>query len=157
MTDEHRLHLYEVVQSFVDKKIDVTPDDLVHDSVACAVSFMAIERAAFPASTFKPSNEASTYYVRKALRERTDLWKQVYIPAPGDAIISATGFGRNKKPDGSLVIPNGHVGYLLLNNRIASNTSKTGIFEANYALDFWKRRWQELGGYHVEFYRRIKA
>lgn len=157
MTDEHRLHLYEVVQSFVNKKIDVTPRDIVPDGVACAEVFMAIERAAFPNSDFKPSNPNSTLYVRKALRDRTDLWKQVYIPAPGDAVVSPTGYGMKKNPDGTPVIPHGHIGYMLLNGRIASNTSKTGLFEDNYSLESWKERWVVRGGYPMEFYRRIKA
>jgi hypothetical protein len=55
------------------------------------------------------SNRLSTYFLRKALKE-SPLFRLTNTPVPGDVVISPTDFGTRKKIDGTLSIPNGHVG-----------------------------------------------
>jgi hypothetical protein len=152
MNDENRIKLYEAAYNALDS--DASPKNQAPQELACAETVMAIERKAFPDSTFKPSNTLSTYYLYKALRE-SPLWKQVYIPAPGDLVISPTGWGRAKNPDGSLVIKAGHTGFVMMGGDIASNDSRDGIFRINYTLDSWKARYDLRGGYPVMFFRRV--
>jgi hypothetical protein len=154
MTDEHRLKLYEAAVVSLGK--DASPKDRAPDELGCAETFFEIERKAFPGSTFKPENILSTYSLRKALRE-SPLFKQVYIAAPGDVIISPTGYASKKRSDGSLVIPNGHVGIVMLNGKVASNDSRDGIFRQNYTIGSWHTRYSIKGGYPVEYFRRIAA
>lgn len=81
------------------------------DKLACADSFNEICRKAFGSYLYE-GNRLSTYFLRKALRE-SPLFRQTNIPAPGDVVISPSGFASQKNPDGSLVIPNGHVGIIM--------------------------------------------
>lgn len=154
MNDANRIKLYETAHSFLDR--DASPRDNAPDELACAETFNAIYTAAFGEPFYK-GNQLSTYYLRKALRE-SPLWKQVYIPAAGDCVISPTGFGTRKHPDNSLVIPNGHVGIIMFGGDIASNDSRAqfkGQFRTNYTLETWADRYVRRGGYPMEYYRRI--
>ena len=151
MNDENRIRLYEIARKFVDAKADASPRDVAPDDLACAESVNEIIKEAFGEHLYK-GNLLSTYWLYKALRE-SPKWKETFIPSPGCIVISPTGYGHRKNPDGSLAIPNGHVGIVMLDGKIASNTSKTGIFEENYNLDSWANRYVRRGGYPMRYYR----
>lgn len=87
-----------------------------------------------------------------ALRDffnKSSAWVKVGTPLPGDVIISAT-----------LGAVHGHTGMIMSNNKdgvvIASNDSRSGLFDENYTLQSWIRRYQNLLGLQVEYFRRIK-
>jgi hypothetical protein len=135
---------------------DPSPKDEAPDELACAESWNAVYKRAFGEHLYS-GNLLSTYFLRKALRE-SPLFKQVTIPVPGDTIISPTGFGRAKNPDGTLIIPNGHVGIVMFGGDIASNDSRAqyrGQWRINYTIESWRDRWVRRGGYPVEIYRRL--
>jgi hypothetical protein len=73
---------------------------------------------------------------------------QITSPVQGDIIVSPTGYG-----NGSL--PNGHVGIVGANGVIMSNTSATGLWSQNYTLSSWKKRYADLGGFPVFYFRRL--
>ena len=150
MNDENRIKLYETALNHLDK--DASPLDRAPDELACVETVMKIYKIAFGEYFYK-GNTLSTYYLLKALKESA-LWKQVYIPAAGDFIISPTGYGTRKNPDGSLVISNGHVGIIMFDG-IASNDSRDGIFRVNYTIEKWADRWVRRGGYPALYFRRI--
>lgn len=154
MNDENRIKLYEAAVKALNT--DPSPRDEAPDELACANSVNEIYKAAF-GDYFYQGNQLSTYYLRKALRE-SPLFRTTNLPAPGDLVISPTGFGTRKHPDGSLVIPVGHVGIVMFDGKIASNDSRAqyrGLFRINYTLDSWAERWVRRGGYSMEFYRRV--
>jgi hypothetical protein len=154
MNDDNRIKLYEAAVEALNE--DASPKDEAPDELACADSWNEIYKNAF-GEYFYSGNRLSTYYLRKALRE-SSLFKQVYIAAPGDTIISPTGFGTRKNPDGTLVIANGHVGVFMFGGDIASNDSRSqyrGLWRINYDQDSWADRWVRRGGYPLEIYRRV--
>jgi len=145
MTDENRLRLYEVAIKHLGT--DASPRDEAPDRLACAETVNELICKAY-GSYLYDGNRLSTHYLYKALRN-SPLYKEVAIPAPGDIIISPTGFGKN------LNMPNGHTGIVMLNGKIASNDSRTGRFEENYTIETWRERYERTGGYIVKLYRRI--
>jgi hypothetical protein len=154
MDHENRIKLYEAAYEALDS--DASPKDQAPDELACAESFNAIYKKAF-GENFYSGNLLSTYFLRKALIE-SPLFKRVQNPLPGDVVISPTGYAKHKNPDGSYVIPNGHVGICMFGGDIASNDSRKqylGLWRINYTIDGWKDRWERRGGYPVEFYRRV--
>ena len=154
MHDKNRIKLYEAAYDALDS--DPSPNDEAPDELACANSFNEIYKKAFGEHLYQ-GNRLSTYFLRKALKE-SPLFRQTNTPAPGDVVISPTGFGTRKKIDGTLAIPNGHVGIVMFSGDIASNDSRPqyrGQWRVNYTLDSWRDRWQRRGGYPVETYRRI--
>lgn len=74
---------------------------------------------------------------------------KVQIPQAGDIIVSPTGLGNGK-------LPNGHIGIVEMNNRIISNDSSSGKIKSNYTLTTWNSFYKSYGGYPVYFYRIIK-
>ena len=150
-TDANRIKLYETALACLG--IDASPSDAAPDEFGCADTVNEIYRKAF-GGHFYEGNHLSTYYLYKALRS-SFLFREVHIPVPGDIVISPTGFGTRKNPDGSLAIPNGHVGYVMTDGKIASNDSRTGKFEINYTTNSWADRYVRRGGYFVKYYRRV--
>lgn len=71
---------------------------------------------------------------------------KVQIPQPGDIIVSPTGLGTGK-------LPNGHIGIVEMGNRIISNESASGKLKSNYTLTTWSSFFKGYGGYPVYFYR----
>lgn len=151
MNDENRIRLYEVARKFVDEKRDASPNDIAPDELGCAESVNEIIKAAFGEYLYK-GNRLSTYWLFRELRNSAG-WKEVYIPSPGCIVISPTAYGSRKNPDGSLVIPNGHTGVVMLDGKIASNDSRDGIFRENYTLDSWADRYVRRGGYPMKYFR----
>jgi hypothetical protein len=146
MTSDNRLKLYEAAIKHLGK--DASPNDLAPDELACAETVNEIIRDAF-GNYFYSGSIVSTYYMYKALRD-SSLFKEVSIPTPGDVVISPTGYATK-----SNVIPNGHVGIVMLEGKIASNDSRDGVFRENYTIDSWKERYVNRGGYILKFYRRV--
>lgn len=119
---------------------DVTPDDLVPDRVACAITASTLIHKVD--STFPKVSGTWTMY--DILEHRTD-YARVTDLLPETIVISPTGLGNPGT--------NGHVGIALEHGLIASNDSATGQFTANYTLDSWKARYGAMG-YPVLMYRK---
>lgn len=120
---------------------DVTPDDLVPDTVACAITvstLIAKLDATFP-------KVAGTWTLYDILEHRKD-WKRVADPTPGCVVLSPTGMGKK----GTI----GHVGIVMDDGRIASNNSKTGKFEKNYTLDSWTAYYGQKQGMPILIYKK---
>lgn len=75
-------------------------------------------------------------------------WQKTSWPTAGCIIISPTGYGNGK-------ISNGHVGVLGLSGRIYSNNSYNSLLEENYNLPAWKARYVDVGGFPMDFFKRI--
>lgn len=75
-------------------------------------------------------------------------WVRVYVPLPGDIILSPTTYGNGK-------MANGHVGIVIENGMIASNNSYNSLLEVNYNLRSWRERYGVVGGFPIAFFRKI--
>ena len=131
MYDENRIKLYEAPRSFIGT--DASPNDLAPDELGCAETVNEIIREAL-GEYLHADNRLSTYWLYKALRESQNF-KEVFIPVSGLIVILPIGYGTRRNPDGTLASPNGHVGIVMLDGKIASNDSRTGKFEENYTID----------------------
>lgn len=120
---------------------DVTPDDLVPDSVACAITVSTLLNKLDP--TFP--RVAGTWTLYDILEHRPD-YERVTVPSPETIIVSPTGTGNGSIP--------GHTGIILDDNVIASNDSGTGKFIKNYTLDTWQKRYADQGGFKLFMYKR---
>lgn len=89
---------------------------------------------------------ASTFRLYNKLQLNPDFI-EIMIPLPGDLVISPTGFG-----NGRLV--NGHAG-IIGENCIYSNNSSTLQWDTHYNLESWKKRYVDLGGFPMKFYRLV--
>lgn len=121
--------------------IDVTPDDLIPDSVSCAITVSTLLNKLDP--TFP--KVAGTWTLWDILEHRTD-YERVTVPSPETIVISPTGTGNGSIP--------GHTGILLDDNVIASNDSASGKFLKNYTLDTWRQRYVDKGGFKVYMYKK---
>lgn len=140
-SDEARELLLGVAEELVG--VDASPDDLAPDEYACAETACDVMRAAgVPIGVI-----LSTYSLYRELLGRQDF-ARADSPLPGDVVISPTGYG-----DGRL--PNGHVGFVAEGGAIISNSSADGTLRRNYTLDSWRARYAGLGGYPVWFFRRL--
>lgn len=122
---------------------DITPDDLVPDAVACAITVSTLINsvdATFP-------KVAGTWTLYDILEHRRD-YTRVTEPMPGDIVISPTGFSKSK------TVPNGHTGIIMNSKKIASNDSATGKFMENYTIKSWTDRYVTTGGYPLFLYRK---
>lgn len=116
-----------------------------NDEFGCAEALNSVVKKALGREI---GGGASTYYLYQAIK--TDLrFERVSLPLPGDLILSATGYGDRKK------LRNGHVGIVHEQEKIASNTSANGLWEENYTLTAWKRRWKDYGRYPMDYFRVI--
>jgi hypothetical protein len=91
--------------------------------------------------------EASTYRMYESLKNKIRFLKTTK-PNRGDIIISPTGYGNGR-------ISNGHVGIMLDNGVIASDNTKTGLFDSHLTLSSWENYYKNKGGFPMEFYRVI--
>ena len=123
---------------------DASPEDVAPDSLGCAETVNAIHRKVFG---FEIGGGLSTNRLYKIL-EKSPLFVRVDQPLEGDVVISPTGYGNGK-------LPNGHVGIISKDNMIMSSDSNTGLFLENYSLESWKGRYTNLGGYPVCLFRRV--
>lgn len=123
---------------------EASPNDLAPDELGCAETINAIHRKVFG---FEIGGGLSTNRMYKVL-DRSPLFLRIDQPSEGDLVISPTGYGNGR-------LPNGHVGIVSKDGMIMSNDSKTGLFVENYSLNTWKDRYVGQGGYPVCFFRRI--
>lgn len=121
---------------------DVTPRDNVPDVVACAESLSNVLKSLdkdFPILPYTPD----------LLRElkRNPHYEGTLDLEPGNIIINATGTGNGRIP--------GHCGIILEGAKIASNTSKTGLWEANFTIESWKARYRVFGGMPTYVFKKV--
>lgn len=138
-----RSKLYLTALSFLGT--DASPNDIAPDEFGCAETVNAIHKKAFGVEI---GGDVSTYRLYKALLNHS-RFIGVDDPLLGDIVISPTGYGNGK-------LPNGHVGIVSAGRMIMSNSSSSnGLFIENFDLDSWKTKYVDVGGYPMRFFRRI--
>lgn len=136
----NRQKLYNTAYSLLG--IDVSPNDLAPDEYGCAETLSDVIKRAFPDLNFPVT--LSTTLLFEHLEADTKNWDVAQVPQPGDVVISPTGYGSGR-------VPNGHCG-IVGKYQIMSNDSRTGTWEANFTLDGWRRYYHDKGGYPVFFF-----
>lgn len=123
--------------------IDASPSDAADDVLGCAESVTEIIKQVLPDF---PVILGTWTLDDRFFKDRRFMITQT--PQPGDIVISPTGTSKlgRKAPI------RGHVGIIGENNIIMSNDSYTGKWMANYTIETWRKRYQDLGGYQVTFY-----
>ena len=132
-----RLVLFDIARACIGK--DMAP---IENEYGCAEAVNAVFKKAFGVPI---GGELSTWRMIKFL-EDIKRFQRVALPLPGDIIISPTGYGDGR-------IPNGHVGIVGEDNLIMSNDSASGLWIENYNLYSWKARYQDRGGYPIYYFR----
>lgn len=140
MSNREQLHIAAV---FCIGK-DASPNDVAPDELGCAETVNSIHYYVFQREI---GGTVSTNKLYKALLDHPNFIR-VDQPLPGDIVISPTGYGNGK-------LPNGHVGIVGEGGTIMSNDSFKGTFERNFTIASWKKRYVTFGGYPMAFYRRI--
>lgn len=125
---------------------DVTPRDVVNDEVACAETVSTLIKKMEPAFPLITGTASLWEYLDNPIHG----FVEVKEPSAGCIIISPTGYGDK----GAI----GHVGVVLEDDLIASNTSfgiHAGKFMRNHTLKTWRDYY--TGRYHfpVYFYKKI--
>lgn len=143
-TVTNREKLHAAALSFIGR--DASPNDAAPDELGCAESVNEIYKSVF-GKKISEKNSLSTYWMYKDLKDKP-RFEVVLHPAPGDIIISPTGYGLHNSP-----IPAGHVGIVTNNDRILSNNSLNGLWQDTYSLSSWDQRWGIKGGYPVLYFR----
>jgi hypothetical protein len=123
--------------------VDASPKDTASDEFGCAESVSSIINAVFPGAIQGSISTAELY--NQLLNSTAFIKVKDFLP--GDIIISPTGAGSGK-------IPNGHVGILGENQEILSNSSATGLWTNNYTLGSWVDRFRNQGGYPIFIFRK---
>lgn len=134
-----REKLYNFAKSCLGK--DMAP---VQNEFGCAE---AVNNVVFQALGYPAGGDVSTYRMYRELFNSTKF-KKVSDPLLGDIILSPTGYGSGK-------IPNGHVGIVSDGIKIMSNNSSTFLWEENYTFKSWEDRYVKVGGYPVYYFRAI--
>lgn len=131
-------HLYKVAYDCLGKDMAKTQQEL-----GCAESVTAVLRLA-GVKGLPLQDITGTYTLNEWLKKN---FKQVTETEarPGDVIMSATGTGNGK-------IPNGHTGILGVHS-IMSNNYKTYLWDWHLQLQWWKDYYGKKGGFPVLFYR----
>ena len=129
---------------------DITPQDEIPDDVACAEVINKIHEKTFgfPILSIREGG-ASTKLLYYAM-VKSSLFQESPEPLSGSIVISPTGLNNRISK-----IKNGHIGIIGLNKIIMSNNSSNGLFEENYTIDSWKKRFVSEGGYPMLFFNRI--
>lgn len=114
----------------------LTPDD-----VGCAESvtklLRGVDKRLVPIITGTASLNAELW--------KSPRFKEVGVPRPGDIIISPTGRGNGR-------VPNGHVGIVGEDGVIYSNNSHTGKWDKHLTLRGWYAHFGDRGGYPIYYY-----
>lgn len=110
----------------------------------CAISMNEVHRKIFGHPI---GGGAATRDLVRYLRS-DPTFKEVLIPLPGDIVISPTDYSRLPNPPFV-----GHVG-LIGKHCIMSNNSYNGLWQTKYTLNSWKKRYYDLGGYPMLFFRK---
>ena len=122
---------------------DASPTDRVPDDVACVESLTTILRSLWPEVPIITGTYTFWEYLK-----RSRLFQKIDYPEPGCIIISPTGTGNGR-------LRNGHTGIVGKDRIVMSNDSDSGLFMEFYTIDSWKKKYGEIGGFPVEFYRPI--
>lgn len=138
MESDNRLKLLRVAKECLGK--DMAP---FNDEFGCAEALNQVFKKAFGRDI---GGGASTYYLYQVLLN-DKRFEKVPLGLPGDILCSATGYGNKKK------LRNGHVGIVSEAGFIMSNTSANGLWENNYTLETWKRRYKDFGQYPMDYFR----
>lgn len=129
---------------------DASPKNLTDSELACAESLSNIIKEACPELQFPIFLSTRTLYNYLIA---SPSFKPVNEPQKGDIILSPTGTGNNTirghcgivgritSPDGSLYV--------------MSNTSKTGLWAANYTVKQWNAYFRDKGGIPTLFIRAV--
>jgi len=104
---------------------DVSPNDLAPDELGCAETVTTVLKQ-FDKQTPIILGTASLY---EYLQHPSNGWVRSETPEIGCIIISPTGYGKKGT--------HGHVGFVVENDVIASNDSRTGKFIKNFTVNTW--------------------
>lgn len=140
--DANRVKLYATALSFLGT--DASPKDEAPDEYGCADSVSKVINTAFPLCI---KGSISTAELFNQLDNSKEFYRVLEFK-PGDVIISPTGKGSGK-------IPNGHTGIVSEFEEIMSNSSATGKWEANFTIKSWVDRYRTQGGYPIFVFRKI--
>ena len=143
LTPSNREILHEVALARLG--MDITPEDIISDEVACAETVNRLHEIAFS----KPiGGGASTHYLYYVL-QNSPLFKEVSLAQclPGDIAISPT------NPDNLTI--RGHVGIMGENEIIMSNDSSTGLLATKYNIKTWMDHYVVKGGLPFRTFRRL--
>lgn len=141
ISDDARKRVLSAAESVLGT--DASPADVAPDEYGCAETVCDILAMA----GVRIGTIVSTYALYGELVARDDF-SLTDRPAPGDVVISPTGYG-----NGSM--PNGHVGIVGDGGSIMSNSSATGNLESNYTMQTWRERYVDRGGFPMRFFRRL--
>jgi hypothetical protein len=141
--------LYKTALKYVGT--DASPADTADDDVGCADTVSCLLRYAFGNTSGIPFT-VSTNLMYQYLKY-SKQWVKQDKPSTGCIVISPTGYGNG-------ALSNGHVGVIGLEIRpgvweILSNNSPTGTLEINYDTDRWRSRYVNIGGYPMDYYKKI--
>lgn len=132
------LQIYNEAHNWIGK--DASPKNAAVQELACAESVCTILHGVIPDF---PLDIISTAVLAQTLEHHphfasTDLfWPGTIIVSPRTATI------------------NGHAGIFLSGGRIASNDSKTGLFEDNYSLDEWAKEMRVKRGLRILYFKAV--
>lgn len=132
--------VYEV--SVASLGVDISPKDMAPDTLGCAESVSHILKSVFPDFPVLVSTVDLANHLFKDPRFKGTLQYK-----PGVIIVSPTGTG-----NGTL---RGHTGIFHEGSVIASNTSKTGLWEENYTLSSWVDYYRIKGGLKIYFFEPV--
>lgn len=151
--------LYQQVLMLMRKKEEISKNSIIYitaksylgkdmaryqDEFGCAEALIEVVRLA---TGIILNGGFSTYLLYNALKN-SKYFTQVSIPERGDIIISPSGYG-NKK------VPNGHTGIISDNDWIMSNNSEDGLWDEHITLSEWNRVYKGIGNYPVLFFRKV--
>src|SRR3990167_1271036 len=136
---ENRLKLFNTALACLDKDLVPYEDDL-----ACMGALNAVFKKAFGQEI---GGGLSTYRAYLILR-KDKRFEKTLIPLAGDIILSPTGYGNGK-------LRNGHAGVVGEKEKIMSNTSANGLWQENYTLTTWKRKFKDYGGFPMDYFRGV--
>src|SRR3990167_6916307 len=130
--------LYATAKSLLGQK-------LVSDSkkdTGCVIAIRAVYKRAFGTELCAT---ASTKTLLDFLERVKGEWKEVKEGQPGDIVLAATGTGNGE-------VKNGHC-CIVGKTHYMSNTSATGIWEANYKPQNFRNWFEKVGGMPISFFR----
>lgn len=107
---------------------DASPNDLAPDELGCAETVTTILKQVYPQMPII----TGTYALYDYLQHPANGWEKIDSPQEGCIVISPTGLGKKGT--------HGHVGFVLADNVIASNSSwpnTLGKFLKNFTVDKW--------------------
>jgi hypothetical protein len=135
-------HIYRVAKLNLDNHL--TMDNSVPKEVGCG---QALSKVLSLSGYWVPKGGIAGTAMMLDFLVGNKAFKEVTEPLRGDVAVCATGQA------GSLV-PHGHVG-IVGNEWVMSNSSQTGLWEANYTLDGWRDFFEWRCGFKTRYFRAI--